>query len=412
MKKSVLSYPPMPPWVHGTVVVLAAVLIAASIGGCGKKNPASMLGPDAAKTSAVASDLLKPVSPYHLEGTLGSGALWVIDRPVSWNGDLVVYMPGYCDPSRTPALPDITELRAGLMGRGYAVMTTSYSQTGWAVKEAVTEAHQLRGVFNSRVGTPGRTYLAAECVGALAAGMLVERFPDQYSGALLMSGVLGGAPRNLAYMGDVRVLFDTFYPGILPGRVDMTPPGTDVTAVLAAARHAMDMDPIALHVIDALARMMPEHMDGPELEETILNGLKWQMNEANDLTARSNGHNWYDNHDFVYSGPLPDALVAYVNANVARYTATPDAIAYQQHYGTLTGHLLVPVVTLHNNWDPEVPESNLDCYYDCVNASGDLDHLMQHRVLRYGHENYTMAERLEAFDDLTSWVETGTQPAD
>jgi pimeloyl-ACP methyl ester carboxylesterase len=60
-------------------------------------------------------------------------------------------------------------------------------------------------------------------LGATAVQMLAERFPGQYDGALAMCGFVGGGVPEVEYLGDVRVLFDAYFPGVLPGNVLTVP---------------------------------------------------------------------------------------------------------------------------------------------------------------------------------------------
>ncbi len=413
MRTRVVSYPPMPPWVRAAVAVVATLLIAASLGGCSKKNASSFMDPAGAHSALSAT--LDPNKPapggvQHLEGTIGSGTAWVIDKPADWNGGLVVWLQGYQSPQLEPSLPNNGPIRDAILARHYAVIASSYSNTGWNVKEALGESHQLRGVFASHIAQPTRTLLAGCCIGGLVGQLLVEKYPDQYAGALLMGGMEGGARRQIEYLGDVRVLFDLCYPGVLPGTVSSVPAGTDIEAAIANAKTAMDNDALALHVIDYLSRVETEHQTGPELEQTILAALRFQMMSASDLLSRTHGRSFYDNHDYTYAGGLPAALEAWVNANVARYTVAPDAAAYLANFGEPTGVLTRPVVTIHNNWDPLAPESNLDALYACAAEHACCCYLLQHRVMKYGHNNYTVPEVMEAFEDLTAWVDSGVRP--
>jgi len=57
--------------------------------------------------------------------------------------------------------------------------------------------------------------------------MLAERFPGQYDGVLSISGLLGGGAEEMKYLSDARILFDYFFPGVIPGTAVCIPPGVD-----------------------------------------------------------------------------------------------------------------------------------------------------------------------------------------
>lgn len=54
------------------------------------------------------------------------------------------------------------------------------------------------------------------------------------------------------------------------------------------------------------------------------------------------------------------AAVALINATVQRHTIAPPADNYLENYFTSTGNLTIPVLTLHNRWDPGVPAFHED----------------------------------------------------
>jgi pimeloyl-ACP methyl ester carboxylesterase len=78
---------------------------------------------------------------------------------------------------------------------------SSYSENGWAVKDGVQRTHQLLGIFTSKFGQPTRVYISGASMGGLIAIELAEKYP----------GVIA-----VDYPANVRVLFDLFYPHVLP----------------------------------------------------------------------------------------------------------------------------------------------------------------------------------------------------
>ncbi len=51
----------------------------------------------------------------------------------------------------------------------------------------------------------------------MIAALLVERHPDVFTGGIAACGYHGNFRAHLNYLHDVRLLFDYFFPGILPG---------------------------------------------------------------------------------------------------------------------------------------------------------------------------------------------------
>jgi hypothetical protein len=68
--------------------------------------------------------------PASVTGEIGPGALYEVSIPENWNGDLVLYAHGYRFREAPVALPNIDELRDGLLGLGFGVAYSSYSENG------------------------------------------------------------------------------------------------------------------------------------------------------------------------------------------------------------------------------------------------------------------------------------------
>ena len=91
---------------------------------------------------------------------------------------------------------------------------TSYRKTGLAVQEGIDDLHDLVTLFSSIHGAPTRTYLVGPSEGGLIATLAVERFPETFHGGISACGYIGNFRRQLDYIGDFRVLFDYFFPGV------------------------------------------------------------------------------------------------------------------------------------------------------------------------------------------------------
>jgi len=79
---------------------------------------------------------------------------------------------------------------------------------------------------------------------ALVATLLAERSPELFHSTLALCSPLGSFRQQIQYFGDFRVLFDYFFPGVIPGSPIAIPPdvmsnwfsvyGPAVAAALAA----------------------------------------------------------------------------------------------------------------------------------------------------------------------------------
>src|SRR2546426_8890749 len=173
----------------------------------------------------------------------------------------------------------------------------------------------------------------------------------------------------------------------------------------------MQANPQGAFAMSQLEQTPIPFSNGEELVHSIVQSLVFQAIELDDFLGRTHGHSFFDNSHTVYAGALPEALLADLNARVARYTSTPDAESVLEHYYEPTGQLSVPVLTLHTTLDPVAPHFNEIVYHDRVASVGRLGFLIQRDVTAYGHVNFTPSAIAGAFADLVRWVETGAKPS-
>lgn len=388
---------------------LAVLIALIAIVGCGKHTLAPT-SPDDTRVPALSSVTQAELEcrrrlegrVIHLEGRTGSGALWVLDKPAQWNGDLVVYMHGYTDPAQPIALPHIDAIRDSLQARGFAVALSSFSSNGYAVREGVRETRQMSEIFATRVARPRSTYLFGVSLGGLIGMILSQQSPNLYDGSLLVCGVVGGSDDEVQYIGDIRVLFDAVYgDSILPGGLEHPPVVTNVQAqVVQPVVAAVQRFPQGLGIIQALARRPLPGASSQELVQSLVTVLGFSMQGGGDLFARTHGHSFFDNATWRYTSPaLPQAVIDGINAKVARYTVAPDAAQFLARWGEPAGPFRIPVITLHTTRDPVVPAFHEDLLSNV--ATGPW--LIQRRVERYGHVQFTVGELMVNFDDLVTW---------
>src|SRR5262245_55595925 len=157
------------------------------------------------------------------DGVLPSGALSRICVPATgWNGHLLVWAHGYV-PNNEPL--DFYHLRFGsaylpdlVQGLGFAFATTSYRVNGLAILQGIDDVRELVAAFPAVAGRPPqRTVMTGVSEGGLVATLLAEQSPELFSGALALCAPIGSSKQLIDYWGDFRVLFDYFFPGVLPG---------------------------------------------------------------------------------------------------------------------------------------------------------------------------------------------------
>jgi pimeloyl-ACP methyl ester carboxylesterase len=355
-----------------------------------------------------------PDLPGCQNGTFGNtGALWAICiPPVGWNGDLLVYAHGYTAFNeelgfQNLTMPDGTYLPALVMGLGYAFATTSYRETGLAVLNGVQDIRQVTDYFPKVAGQrPGHTYLVGVSEGGLVATLAVEQFPDKFSGGMAACGPIGDFEKQIDYYGDFRVLFDYFFPGVLPPSPISVPPeliaGWDSVFQWAVLGALQANPPNAFQLIDT-SKAAIDPGDPTTIGQTAVEVLWYNVFATNDAVTRLKG-NPYGNNDVWYSGSADDLLL---NEAVERFEADRNAVAHINRYQT-SGNLGIPLVTIHTTGDDVIPFWQEVLYQEKVQAF-DPSQLTPLAIPRYGHCAFTGFEVLTAFGILVERV-TGSQP--
>ena len=384
-----------------------------------------------------------------VEGETGPGSLYALYIPPAekWNGDVIYYAHGIRPPAADITLNDqdnFFEVRDALGELGYAFAYSSFSENGLAVKDGAQRTHQLRGLVNSELdASPRRSYLAGYSLGALVAVEVAERFPGQYDGVLAMCGMVGGTPLELQYVGDVRALFDAYFPGALPGSPISSPTTLTLAEVQAAVIRAITpsaADPLATVKMFAIAstaqtplafvpnwtprvpgRGIETSLAFETMAQSLIAALYYQNIGTPDVLGRTHGHSPYENRSRTYTmgtpatpsptlSPLIQGLISGSNQAVTRYDITPDAQNYLERNYVPTGSLGIPVLSVHNVWDYLVPSFHEPAFAGIVGSAGASSLLVQRSVQNYGHCNFPTPLVVSSFQTLAKWVTTGESP--
>ena len=342
-----------------------------------------------------------------VQGVAESGALYAMFLPDRWNGRLVIFIHGLVDPALPLALPVLGAAADTLRAHCNALAYSSFSENGWAVKDGAQRTHELEELFAAEFGTPTRTYLYGQSMGGLIAIKLAESYPTQYAGVVSECGILGGSYERFRYMFDVRLLFDFFYPGKLPGNVLQVADSDLFNRIRLPARAAMRASPQGAHNIASIAQTPIPFASDSELIASIEDQLVRHAREVNDIIARGHGEPPVGNRDVVYTGALAPALLDTINSSVPRFDAGRYAAHYASQYYEPSGDLQIPVVTLFTPRDPALPAVMSELVYQQrVLAEGDSAFLRrQQSSVGFGHCTSRIADRVSAFNRLVSWVE-------
>ena len=334
------------------------------------------------------------------DGVLPGGALSRICVPASgWNGDLVVWGHGYTAYNQPLGfqnlsvngvyLPDLVQKL------GYAFATTSYRRNGLAILEGVDDVRQLVAAFRAANGTPGHTFMVGASEGGIITALLIERSPELFSGGLAACGPIGNFRAQLDYWGDFRVLFDYFFPGLVPG--DATSVPQEViddwqTLYVPKVTAALQANPSALTQLIRVSRAPVDAADPTTTAvSTTLDIMWYNVFATNDGVQELHGVP-YSNVGRWYSGSDNDVRL---NLLVRRVRADPATLATVPRYQT-SGRLTLPLVTLHTTGDDIIPYWHEPLYAAKAQPTG-AGHLTGLPVASYGHCNFTLPQLLGSF---------------
>jgi hypothetical protein len=379
-----------------------------------------------------------PSARREVVGTDETGAQYALFLPYNWNGDLAVYVHGFIDPAAPIALPDaapadvapwVVELRERLLQAGYGVAYSSFSENGWAVDDASQRTRELRPLFSYYFNTPGRTYVIGRSLGALTTLRLVEKYAVESSsvsllglvslgtsservidGGLALCGPVGGGRKQTDYVAHTRVLFDFFYPGVIPGDVLHVPsmPYSNDSPLVQAIVGSILMNPQAAAALASVDQVELPWTTFPELINSVVRVLGYNILGTNDLLARTGGASPFENRSTTYTGL--GTFDTTLNAGVGRFAGTTQGVNYLKSFYQPKGTLGAPVLTLHTTLDPDVPFSHEASLASIVANAGSSKKLAQQHYVRYGHCNFTPAETAAAFLRLVNWVKRGVKP--
>lgn len=436
------------------VAVTTITAALAFTGVTGLANATTPTAPEPAKTTDAAfppGPYQQPDSSYHpgsgspapieLTGTLPDGATWLIEKPATWNGTLVLYGHGMVAPGEDNPALDAPDPITGkfLLDHGYALAGSSYATTGFALEQALDDQADLVGVFRQQVAKPKTTIAWGTSLGGMVTAGLLERHPELFDGGLAMCGPLAGgvglmdsyldtlfalktliAPDvSLVHLGEG--LFDQI--GALQAAVEAAQSTEEGRARIALAAaigdfpgwaHADNPRP-APDDLETQQQAQFEHMMemaffglalGADIDGKV--GGNPSTNVGVDyakLLNRSNGH---DEVLALYAKSglnLKQDLKALAKAD--RIPADPAARTKLAQISNFTGEISDPMLTLHTAGDQQVVVEQETAYARTVRHAGNGGLLRQAFTERAFHCAFTPAEMLSALGALTDRVRTG-----
>ena len=341
------------------------------------------------------------------DGLQQSGSIYRICMPAPdhYNGRLVIWAHGFQDANEPVSIPqdqlcfdDGTCLNDMLNALGFGFATNSYAKTGLAIVQGEADILDLMDVYAQQEGAPERVYVLGASEGGIITTLLTEAHPDVIDGAVAACGPIGDFHRQLAYFGSARLVFETLWPGLIPGGPFAEPAWVVddwSTYFEQVVQPALEASPARLLAWITAARLP---FDPNDYANTSINSaaavLRYAVVDAQEAMQTLGGFP-FDNQGVVYPG---DAFGPYINAHVQRVSADPAAVAEIDANYQTSGVLDVPLVTMHTTLDEQVPYFHEPLSRTKASASGSFPgQLLPLTYARYGHCNFGAAESLVAF---------------
>lgn len=393
----------------------------------------------------------------HVEGTLPSGAAYMIDTPDDWNGTVLLFSHGYRpEGAPNPAVnaPDAPTKNL-LLQEGYALVGSSYSATGWSVEQAVPDQLAALDAFTRDVGKAGRTLAWGQSLGGLITTTIAERHAGRIDGSLSMCGLVHGGVANWNSTLDATFALRTL---LAPSSGDASIRLTgfkDAAEATASAKRLGETLGTAQNTEEGRARIAlaaalhnipgwndpntprPAPDDYPTQQAnqyTAVRGLVTQPGFAwrEEAERRAGGNmSWNTGVDYAAMLARSDAYkevkALYKSAGLSlrsdlrdlshapRVSAEPRAVRYMTDHAAPSGRLSKPQFDIHTTGDALVPVQVENAYQRAVTKAGRTPLLRQAYTENAGHCTFSPAEQLAALHTIDHRITTGhwddTSPA-
>ena len=371
------------------------------------------LGTSAGVTTTAKDPTFVPVAGAKATFGKDGNAVYQIEMPDQWNGEVVYYAHGFAGFGTEVSVdPPPSALRSQLVAGGYAWAASSYSENGYAPGIGADDTLALKRVFEDKFGKAKRSYLVGVSMGGNVVALALENFGNEFDGALAVCGALAGE-EQIDYLASWVALAE-FTSGV---KIPIGEGSKDITSIL------LQQLPRALGSPDAptakglqfasAVRMFtggprPFFLEGFKEQYVVNFGLALLDPDRKGLATAAS-----TNEGAKYTiqpglGLTNDQL----DTGVRRFKADPasrDANAHPDAVPT-TGKISKPLLTLHGTGDLFVPISQEQSYRLKVEAAGKGDLLVQRAIRSAGHCKFSAEEFTAAFTDLVSWVNDGKKP--
>ncbi|WP_314193256.1 alpha/beta hydrolase [uncultured Arthrobacter sp.] len=415
---------------------LAALLAAASASpaALAARPPADALAPSLAAATA------STATPAVATGTLPGGAAWRAEVPTNWNGKLVLFAHGFRPGPANPAWDaGFAPTASQLVARGYAVASSSYAATDWALQTAAQDQLGTLAAFEEHFGKAGRVIAVGRSMGGLVTSMMAEIPDSGIDGAVSTCGLVGGGVALNNYQLDAAyAAAQLLLPGQdirLTGFTTPAEPAETIAALKTALQHA-NASPEGRARLALVAALLntPTELDGVDANspdalaaaqgKLVLDTLPTVIERRHSIVNAAGGDSgWTAGVDYskLLQSSAQRQLVQHMyakaglnlNGDLSTLTANADiepssqGLQWMLRTSTPTGDLQVPLLATHTTVDLLAPVEYQEEYAETVRQAGKNALFRQAFVSRAGHCNFTVAENVAAIDAMDQRLQTG-----
>lgn len=413
------------------------------------------------------SGVASAVAPTQFTSGHIGAANWKAAVPGNWNGTVLLWNHGIRLPTSTDHSAEFAPVgtngstETALLGKGYALLGSSYSSQGFAVRDAVNDDLALLTQFKAtHPGKVQRTIVWGASLGGLITETLAEEKPSLFVGAAPGCGVLAGAvPIADQTLDSALMVKAILLPTLMVGGYT-----SDAQAAAAAtavkdgilkllANPATSTGTAGRVLAIATLQGLPyqtENYNGASLgsfvgaaaqgvitqaSAAILNnrdGIKKSggnvaTNVGTSYLAKANGHALSRFQSLGLPGSLLRSYALTIDSRITRVAASSAARAKARLNGAPTGRVIIPIVTMHTEYDPFVTAGNEALFAQRVAAVGTTAKVLQMYVAPpfyadrtatgggapygAGHCVFTQQQWLDQLDTLTTFIAQGKTAA-
>jgi pimeloyl-ACP methyl ester carboxylesterase len=405
---------------------------------------AALISPAASPALAASQTCGGTGSVTTVAGSLRDGATYQIQCPSgNWNGTLFLYSHGYVVPGSANPAQDVGDPVTGawLLAHGFALAGSSYSTTGWAIAQALPDQISTLNVFGRSYGRPHQTIAWGHSLGGIITAGLIQRYPNRFTAALPMCGVLSGGVATWNTALDSEFAFQQLLAagtGLQVVNISSPAANLGVAEEAAAAAQATAAGRARLALAAALGDtpgwftpLSPEPA-ATDYAAQEANQYLWDSQvdfpfvfdfRANLEQDAGGNPSWTTGVNFAKqlrkSADYREVVALYKAAGLSLHSdlstlnhaagikADPKAVSYLARNISFNGRISVPVLTMHTTGDGLVVPENEQAYATVVRQAGKSRLLRQIFVARAGHCAFTPAETISAVQVLLARVSTG-----